>query len=302
MELFARFSVNTIEEYRHMKTGHLTPEEMSVHMDGAEKLPGEKLAHLKGCPDCSRRLEDWRSLGRMARTAKPTVPSDGMWREISRRLETGGTRLPASWFSLFGFPRPLAVGLAGAAVAGLMAVAVIRNTDEIPARVAPQSPKPAGKTAEKSVNPAPAYSPESNEMKKAATESAPITGKAVEPVKARRKASSPGRPMAAKAASDEASMPAPLAAPAAGAMSRSESAGNVLQVFRGTAFILEAGALDSSMPGMVKASGGVVARPSRTGIPFVALIDGLSRTITGEVRGAYAEIIQPGERLLIKTK
>ena len=315
-----------------MKTGHLTPEELTAHLDGAEKLGADRLAHLRGCPQCARQVEDVRALGKLAKASRPPVPTDRMWREISRRLDEGESRRPAFWAGLFRFPRPLVTGLAGAVVAGLVAVVALRSTHEDSAKSgmgiykvpekkeefspvkapaetrAKDSPSignfqsvPAGETASAPSGRTPQSVPASEPAPAGgslALNSAPATE--VKPAPERMevsaaKKSAPRAEYAARTASVEAQ-----AAPALA--DRAEEAVAAPRGFTGKYFILEAGKMEVTKDGLVKATGGVVARPVNPGADFMATVDGISRTVTGEVRGTTAEIRQPGEKLTIKTK
>ena len=284
-----------------MNNEHLTPEELSARLDRAEGLPDSRLKHLQGCPSCAQRLEDFRALGKVARATRPPVPTDRMWREISRRIEGGGEKRAPFWGSLLHFPRPLVTGLAGAMLVGLVAVVALRSVDEeatrleaIPEKAVEKPVQQAAEPPERPKDIAPIVSRHKAGRQSGAGKKAgnAVPAPANAPVAAAdmRKSAAPARKAESNVADE---------APAA-SVGRQEEAGR--PGFAGKLFTLEAGKIEVAGDGQLRATGGVVVRPVRAGEVFSVIIDGLSRTMTGEVRGISAEIIQPGEKLVVKTR
>ena len=90
---------------------------------------------------------------------------------------------------------------------------------------------------------------------------------------------------------------APVPATAAFAPARTDR-----PVFKAEAFHLTADRIITSDPGMISATGRVVVVPARPGAVYVATVDGLTRSLTGRVEGVMAEIVNPGQRLILHTK
>ena len=297
--------------------GHLSPAEISGFVDGETELDGKGKEHLSSCSRCSALLEEQRKLRRMARATKPEVPTDRMWRAIQDGLKREPAPRPGLWAFLFRRPRWLVAGTAGTVAVAVLVMVVSRQVVEAPGTSPAEMAKPGPVVQEKAVRKADGEENRKVEREVAREDtlaSAPATPKVVAPAPKKAtaaglseenaalsgKAEEGGRyaPVAAEIAA------APAAAPRAKARLRSAAiAGAAPRAsFKGKRFLLEADNLDSSMEGVVKATGRVIVRPAGPGLSCFAVVDGLSRTLTGTQEAVAADILEPGERLILRTR
>lgn len=92
---------------------------------------------------------------------------------------------------------------------------------------------------------------------------------------------------------------APAAAPATAGLGAPAPA---RPVYAAKTFFVTADRIITSDPALISASGRVIVRPSIPGAPYVATVDGLTRSVTGELTGVMAEIVNPGQRLILHTR
>ena len=300
--------------------GHLSLAEISVFLDGETELDGKGKEHLSSCPRCSALLEEQRKLRRMARAVRPDVPSDRMWQSIKDGLDREPAPRPRLWGFLFRRPRWLVAGTAGTVAVAVLVMVVSRQVVEAPGISPAEMAKPGPVVQEKAVRKA-----DGEENRKAEREaaredtlaSAPATPKVVAPARKKAAAAGPSEENAApsgkaaeadryasNAAEVAAAPAAPAAVPRAKARLRSAAiAGAAPRAsFKGKRFLLEADSLDSSREGVVRATGRVIVRPAGPGLSCFAVVDGLSRTLTGTQEAVAADILEPGERLILRTR
>lgn len=292
---------------------HLSAEEITAYLDGELELGADRSEHLKFCPECAGCLKERRKLRRMALGTKPEVPTERMWRVIEARLREEPASHPGFWTVFLRSPRWLAASATGAVAGALLAIVIVRDTGETPGKGLVATPAPeraVEKKADRRPDPrrrpetkdAVASAPAPDEPEPAAAEdegtgavfredaaSRPAPETAVAAAPARR-----GRKRADSAAAPARAAPEGTAAPSGGAAVRAS--------YPGERFLLEADRLDYSRAGAVVASGRVVVRPATPGGAYFAVVDGLSRTLTGAQEGVSVEILQPGERLTIQTR
>ena len=73
------------------------------------------------------------------------------------------------------------------------------------------------------------------------------------------------------------------------------------QTYTGTRFVLSADRFTTSGPELISAAGHVRIEPVTPGEPYVAVVDGFSRTLTGPATGVVGEVVNPGEHLILHT-
>ncbi|MEK7766993.1 MAG: hypothetical protein AAB368_12220 [bacterium] len=277
-----------------MTVRHFTLEEISAWLDGELELAAPQRTHLVDCPECSRALAGQRRLRGLARRTAPDVPTERMWRDIEARI--GGSHAhgteesaeaPRPWWRRLaaGYRLPV-VALAGAAAfVTIVMLQQPRTVEEL----APQpqtAPVPA---------PQPVLAP-TPEPKPVAQRDTPTKPSAPPARKAAARA--PEDTSRAESAADLSPAPA-VAQPTAG---RAAAEPAVRPVWRGRAVTVTADKLARPQPAVVVLTGDVRVLPHDPFIPYVALVDGLSRTLTGEARGSFAEIALPEETLDLRTK
>jgi hypothetical protein len=295
--------------------GHLSPAEISGFVDGETELDGKGKEHLSSCSRCSALLEEQRKLRRMARAAKPEVPTGRMWAVI----KDGISREPARpfWSFLWARPGRLAAGTLGTVAVAALVLIVSRQVVEAPGISPAEMAKPGPVVQEKAVRKADGEENRKVEREAAREDtlaSAPATPKVVAPAPKKAAAAGPSEENAAPSGKAEEGgryapvaaeiAAAPAAAPRAKARLQSAAiAGAVPRVsFKGKRFLLEADNLDSSVEGVVRATGRVIVRPAGPGLSCFAVVDGLSRTLTGTQEAVAADIFEPGERLILRTR
>jgi hypothetical protein len=64
---------------------------------------------------------------------------------------------------------------------------------------------------------------------------------------------------------------------------------------------LTADRFTTASPELISAAGHVLIEPVDPGEPWAAVVDGFSRTLTGTAKGVVAEVINPGEHLILHT-
>jgi len=74
------------------------------------------------------------------------------------------------------------------------------------------------------------------------------------------------------------------------------------QTYNGGRFILTADEFTTASPDLISASGDVRVEPVNPAEPYVAVVDGYTRTLTGAATGIVGEIINPGEHLILHTR
>lgn len=284
-----------------MTTPHLNREQLSAWLDGVLELTPAQQVHRTECPECLRAIERLQGLRRVARQAIPAIPTDRMWREIEARVAgtqpggypAGGLARLAHAFTTYRLP---IAGL-GTAAAVLLVLVLARQAPEparvsevappVPTAVSAPAPAPTERRKEKkSEAPVPAAARDADFSKTAST-SAPAAEPAPQPAPA---------PQVAPARALKASR-----APAAAASSANEAAAPPVRVtWRGKAVVITADREEQPSPDQLRFTGHVLITPAVIGNPYLATVDALTRTLTGQTTASTAEIHLPEEALHLK--
>jgi hypothetical protein len=280
-----------------MTTRHFTLEELSAYLDGELDLDDAQRRHLADCAECARVLAGHQQLRRTARAAAPRVPTEEMWREIHARLagapERSGPARRPPW---------LLVG-AGSAVAAAALLLVVALRESAPGGFAPRPPAagPAG---------VPAAGPPANPPAPRTREERPAAAAAAAPASegARPKEGPEAAAPSAKRDAGEATAPGsgagerrqPSRVAAASLRADSPEPRRPVKVFG--AFTISADRIVASDPNLISAAGRVVVHPARIGASYLATVDGVTRTVTGQLEGVLAEVLLPAERLILHTR
>jgi len=282
-------------------TPHLTHDELSAWLDGVLDLTPAQQAHRTSCPECLRAVERLQGLRRVAREAMPDVPTDRMWREIEAR--TAGTapgrrRLWSFPAALRGYRLPVA-GL-GTVATILLVLVIARPTPEpikVPEVAAPiptAAPVPAQperrKAEKKSAASVPPPARDEGFSKSAADQTAGASAPATEPATQPAAATQPAPSRAMKSSR----------APAATRQLANEAEAPPARVtWRGQAVIIIADREEHPVPDRLVFSGHVLITPNVMGSPYVALVDGLARTMTGRTESSGVTVHLPQEQLIL---
>lgn len=286
-----------------MSQPHFTPEELTAYLDGELELDDSRRAHLRDCVDCARRHRESLDLRRLARASSVPVPTEEMWSEITARI--GKEPAPEASRQLRWRAR-VSAGLAGALAAACLAFLLARPETQpsVPAR--PETkPAPAGQLA--SVPPATPPDAGKKKITRARKTSTPQADSEVLLASAPSRANkaAPAREDRARAAGSadvapEIAAPSARAAPAApAALAAAEMTQQARAVYSGTRIVLTADRIERPNRRRIVASGHVVVRAKSPGQSFVATVDGLTRTLTGSTEAGSAEVVNPGDRLIL---
>ncbi len=260
-----------------MSQAHFSLDELSAYLDGELELDESGQAHVRECPACARLYQEQLELRRLARATAEPVPTGTMWTEIETRIAKA-KQAPAP--RRFGWVPRAGFSLAGALTAAGLAFILVRPGGRRDVAVpAAQETPPANQLAS-----APAADRKAERVPAASAARA-------RRAKAERVADEPAAPASEPAPAATASAPARAPAPAPAAR----------PVFAARAFILTADAIRTENRRHILAAGRVVVAARVPGQPFVATVDGITRTVTGSLAAGYAEILNPGERLILTT-